>query len=320
MFMRGRSELEDAWNEENGFTSFLPTMTIGSAFRTPSHGPTPPLPPPPTNEIHHSFYVDETTDSDSIDPPQSPIQPHFKTFPCISRRVCPNYIANEFSIDNDMEPLYHTQDYHLGNTDRLCQSGLTDAWCRQRSQHTDDYRHYSLGKITDRHYSLGKITDGHYSLGKITDAQSLTSEENINDNNRIIINEILENAEAIQVTHETTSTENVYQELVSEKEDDTMPKNPNPCLDGDNACYIDMTAKPTFPDEEVNVHMKITLNRSAAVEICRKATLRGISCTSELMYGHVINTPPKFSVDEGVAEDNYAHIDTCYPVYIEITE
>ncbi|KAK3581479.1 hypothetical protein CHS0354_031812 [Potamilus streckersoni] len=303
MSMRERHELEEDWKEENGLTSFVPAMTIGSAFDSSSHGPTPPLPPPPTKKISHTVYADERTDSDYKGCPQTLLPPHSKTLPNVYGKRCPKYVDNEYDVMKDVEPLHHTLDYHLDQTNRLCQLGLTDARCKQPSwwdQQTDDYRHYSLGKITD--------------------VQSLTREENTNDNSILVINEILENAEAIQVSHETTLSENLFQELVSTKENDTIQKHFNPILDGDNASYIDMTAAQTLSDEEENVQMKITLKRSAAVEICRKARLRGISCTSEVMYRRVIDTPTKFSVDYVEADEDYAHINTCYPVYIEITD
>ncbi|KAK3610125.1 hypothetical protein CHS0354_039905 [Potamilus streckersoni] len=281
-------ERKEAWNEDDSVTSCEPVMTIGSAFGTPYHGPTPTSPPPPTDDlITHTGYCREESDGPK-DHGQTPNlaaetrfkkkiplkPPQYKTLPSALERRCLEELDDALNNTASVGPLCRTLDYRLDQSDRQEHPSLTDAWYNQPDEwnrHPDDCRPYYMGKLSDQNIN----------------------KEDIQGNDVFDVNEILENANAIEVVQETTLTENMYENLVSLREG-KKSQNLNPAFRQSIQSYIDMTASP---DGEEYVQMKITLTKSAASEICRKARLCGMSCTSEVFNGSVMDKPTNTSVD-----------------------
>ncbi|KAL3880058.1 hypothetical protein ACJMK2_032329 [Sinanodonta woodiana] len=263
-------------------------MTIGSAFGTPYHGPTPTSPPPPTDEFPQTGYCKEETDSRPRDHGQTPNvaeprlkkkvplkPPQYKTMPSALGRWCHEDLDDTLNKTAAVAPLCHTLDYRLDQSDRQEHPCLTDAWYNQPNewdQRPDDCHPYYKGKLFE---------------------QNIRKEEDMHENDMFDVNEILKNANAIEVIHGNTLTENLYENVITLR-DDKKTQNLNPAFRQSVGSYIDMTASP---DGEEYVLMKITLTKSAASEICRKARLRGLSCTSEVLNAYIMDKQTNSSVD-----------------------
>ncbi|KAL3880059.1 hypothetical protein ACJMK2_032330 [Sinanodonta woodiana] len=312
--MRELQEQEDAWDEENGFTNFEPMITIGSAFDSPHHGPTPPPPPPPPKEAIHTDSKTVGTDGYPKDSGQTSnlaepcvkkkvplIPPHSKTLPNVLGRRFPDDFDEEYDNIAAVGPLFHTLDYRLDQPKRRDHPGLLDAGYNRPDgwhYHPDDQNPYYVGKISD--------------------LQSLRSyEDDINGNNILNVNDILMNANAIEVIHETTLPENMNEQTASANDDDNVPTYLKSIFRQSLSSYTDMASSLTGDDY---VQMKITLSRLAASEICRKARLRGIKCNSEVLFGHVMDKPTNSSFICGLAGEDFGHTNTCSSMYIEVTD